>query len=829
MSKGPSEQSGELLATAQTAEGNQLLQAVLDGLIEGCQLIGFDGTYLYLNDAAARHGRLPKGETLGRAMGDVFPGIERTPMFSRLRRCMQERMPDRMENEFVFPDGSTRWFELRFEPTAAGVIILSSDIHERKRAETRLTHLNAILRGIRCVNQLIIREQNPRLLVEKACEMLVESRGCLSACIVLGDSERINELAAAGPESKVRMLTAMLRSGRWPECMGLALGRSRPVVRWDPSVACPGCPMHDGWTEARDAVAIGLRSHRGAHGAMLVVMPPDRIGVPEELDLLCEIAGDLGYALGGIEAGEALRKSETLNRTLIEHLPQRVFLKDRSSNYISCNASYAGDLGISPEQIVGKDDYAFFPRELAAAYRADDQVVMHSGQPKDAEETYVVEGVARWIHMVKVPYHDDEGRVVGVLGIFEDITDRTRAAREREQLESQLLQAQKMEAVGRLAGGIAHDFNNLLSVILNYAAFAIEALPESDPLCEDIQQIRKAGQRAANLTRQLLAFSRKQVIRPDVLNLSDVVGEVEGMLKRIVGEDVAIVSILATDLVPVSADRAQIEQVIMNLAVNARDAMPNGGTLTLATANREVVGARANDPVKVQPGTYAMLSVFDDGCGMDEPTRARLFEPFFTTKGPGKGTGLGLATVYGIVKRSGGEIVVSSEPAKGTRFDIFFPCCTEPAADGPRSARPSAHPVGGETVLLVEDEEAVRALTERILTAAGYRVLSAANGTDALRVCGNHTERLHLVLTDVIMPEMSGRELADLIASSRPDTRVLYMSGYTENAIAHHGVLDAGTHLIDKPFTASELTRMVRYVLDEEQGEPCEGGGPDGR
>ncbi|HEV7684382.1 MAG TPA: response regulator [Pyrinomonadaceae bacterium] len=380
--------------------------------------------------------------------------------------------------------------------------------------------------------------------------------------------------------------------------------------------------------------------------------------------------------------------------------------------------------------------------------------------------------------------------------------------------EEQLRQSQKLEAIGQLAGGIAHDFNNLLTVITGYSELTIKRLPTEDRLRQNVEEIKKAGDRAAGLTRQLLAFSRKQVLQPKVLNLNGVVSELEKMLRRLIGEDIGLRTVLESDLGSVKADPGQIEQIIMNLAVNARDAMPQGGKLTIETTNIYLDENYARNHIAVIPGPYVMLAVSDTGSGIDSVTQARIFEPFFTTKEAGKGTGLGLSTVYGIVKQSGGNIWLYSEVGQGTTFKVYLPRVDEGAEEYKRSAESEETFQGAETILVAEDEEMVRKLAVQVLEMHGYRVLEAANGGAALLICERHKEPIQLLITDVIMPEMSGRELAERLAQLRPEMKVLYMSGYTDNAIVHQGVLDDGANFIQKPFPTEALARKVRDVLD---------------
>src|SRR6266513_2056665 len=388
--------------------------------------------------------------------------------------------------------------------------------------------------------------------------------------------------------------------------------------------------------------------------------------------------------------------------------------------------------------------------------------------------------------------------------------ERKRAEEALRQSEERLRQAQKMEAVGRLAGGVAHDFNNLLTVITSYSDLLLEDLGSDDPKRDDVVQIRKAAEGAAALTRQLLAFSRQQVLEPKALDLKTTVAGTEKLLERLIGEDVRLTTVLAPDLGVVKADPGQLEQIIINLAVNARDAMPTGGRLTIEAANVDMDEAYVRGHAPASPGRYVMLALSDTGIGMDEQTKARIFEPFFTTKEPGKGTGLGLATVYGIVKQSGGFIGVYSEPGHGATFKVYLPR-GEQASEPVAAPQPPARALGGtETILLAEDEAAVRNLARRVLEKHGYTLLRAATGRDGVRLAEQHGSPIDLLVTDVVMPEMGGRELAQRLTTRQPTLKVLYLSGYTDDAIVHHGVLDAGVAFLQKPFKPDELVRKIR-------------------
>ncbi len=404
------------------------------------------------------------------------------------------------------------------------------------------------------------------------------------------------------------------------------------------------------------------------------------------------------------------------------------------------------------------------------------------------------------------PLRGGGGEIVGTIGVAVDVTQRW-------QLEEQLRQSLKMEAIGRLAGGIAHDFNNLLTSILGYGDLVLGRLPESDPNRNDVEQIRVAGERAAALTQQLLAFSRRQVLEPKTLDLNTLVGEAGQMLRRLIGEDI----VLELDLDPatgsIRADSSQVLQVVMNLAVNARDAMPRGGRVQIATTRANLAAARHFPGFAIAAGSYARLSVTDTGSGMDQETLSHIFEPFFTTKEKGRGTGLGLSTVYGVVKQSAGYILVESRPDAGTRFDLYFPRVPE-APEGPAEAiEAEPRQEGSPTVLLVEDEEGLRALAAKVLTANGYSVLEAADAAEAFEVDERHEGRVDLLLTDVVMPGLSGRELAERLLVRRPGMRVLYVSGYPKETLGEQNVILEGTAFLQKPFTPSSLIRKIESVL----------------
>ena len=474
--------------------------------------------------------------------------------------------------------------------------------------------------------------------------------------------------------------------------------------------------------------------------------------------------------------------------------------------YLDVNESFLRTTGYRREEVIGRTSL-----ELKFWERPEDRarlvaMLEEQGSVRDLEITFRTKSGEQRTALDSAEIIEVAGQEC-IIAFFKDIT-------ERKFLEQQLRQAQKMEAVGRLSGGIAHDFNNLLGVIIGYSELLGERVVEHASLRKNVEEIKKAGHRAADLTRQLLAFSRQQVLDPKVLDLNAIVAGLEKMLRPLIGEDIELSTALDPALGHVKADQGQIEQVIMNLVINGRDAMPEGGKLMIETGNVELDNDYARRHPPVLPGSYALLAVTDTGIGMDAKTQAHIFDPFFTTKEMGKGTGLGLATVYGVVKQSGGYIWVYSEPGKGTTFKTYLPLVEEspePAGLGAARAKPSR---GSETILLVEDEESLRVMTRTLLVQSGYHVLDADSGAQALEIAHRHEETIHLLLTDVVLPGMRGRELAERMVLFRPDLRVLLMSGYTDHAIAAQGVLDVGTFFLQKPFTRDALTREVRKVLD---------------
>jgi PAS domain S-box-containing protein len=761
------------------------LRKLLDGSVAAMLAVGPDGTVLDASPAFEALTGRAKAPTQGNPVFDFVHREDRAGVMEALTKAIAR--PNecvRADFRILHADGSIRWVEATgksmLEDAEIGAIVAHvHDITDRKRSEAAL--------------------QSAVLQLERAQEL-----GHVGSWVTyLDGSERVwwsNEacrIFGAQPEASTADFFSRVHPDDLARIVGLREAALADERRYE--------------LEFRIIRPDG--ELRWVYAAATVVREN---GKPIRLEgLVRDISSEKRML-------DQLRASEERYRRIVETTREGVWALDAESKTTFMNRRMLEMLGYEEQEVLGRCGLDF----VAPEERAHASECLENRKLGLSEQLEIrlkrKNGTPLWVLLEGTPILDESGRYVGTLAMMADITERKRAAaalnasEERvRRSEAQLRQAQKMEAVGSLAAGVAHDFNNLLSVILSYSEILAQSLSPGDPMRADLEEIRSAGKRASDLTRQLLAFSRQQILQPKLVSLNDIVTGSEKMLRRLVGEDVQLSFVPDEMAGKVYADPGQIEQIIMNLVVNARDAMPEGGMLTIESSNVELDAGYAANHIEVCPGPYVMLAVTDSGSGMDPATQARIFEPFFTTKPKGKGTGLGLSTVFGIVRQSGGHISVYSEVGKGTTFKIYLPR-VESTMD--LEVRTSATPkngllVGSETVLVVEDDSGVRRAVRTILQKYGYQVVEAQNGGEAFLICEQHPETIDLLVTDVVMPRMNGTELRGRLAHLRPEMKVLFMSGYADRAIVHHGILEAGAAFIQKPVTPDALARKVREVL----------------
>ncbi|MGA8023069.1 MAG: PAS domain S-box protein, partial [Candidatus Acidiferrales bacterium] len=789
-------------------QAEEKLSQLFENAVEGIFRASVEGQLLSVNPALARMCGYSSPEEMILSVQDMSQDLYADPQ-ARVefkRRMTEHGSVESFEYQLRRKDGARIWVSenARVVRVSNGEVVAyegtMEDITERKRSELERQVTFEIIHAVNVTDNL----DDLLYLVYQALRKVLYAENCFVALYEPASGMFhfpffIDQFDEAPPPQQVgRSCTAYVyRTGRAmliPQQVFDELAEQGEVeLVGTPSPSWLGAP---------------LRTPAATIGVLVVQHYENEAAYTErDLEFLVSVGGQIALAIERKRAEEKIRESEARLRVLVEQLPAVLWTVGKDLRFTSALGAGLARLGLKPNQIVGVS--------LMDYFETNDQtflpIAAHRRATKGEAVTFHVEwkGGSYTCHVE--PLRTAEGELHGAICMALDITDR-------KQLEEQLRQAQKMEAVGRLAGGIAHDFNNLLMVIQGYADLMTERLAEGDPLRRNAEQIQTASQRATSLTRQLLAFSRKQMLAPKVLNVQSVVVDMEKILRRLIGEDIQLETSSAADLGLIKADRSQIEQVIMNLAVNARDAMPEGGRLTIETANVELDKAAAHPPAVLSPGKYVMLAVTDNGCGMDAETQAHIFEPFFTTKEKGKGTGLGLATVYGIVKQSGGYVWVYTEPGRGTSFKVYLPRIEDEQTARGRDGKSEARelPRGSETVLLVEDEKGVRELAREYLELTGYTVIAAEDGHTALELAAMHVGPIQLLMTDVVMPGISGRELAGRVKAIRPEIKVLFMSGYTDQAVVHHGILDNDAALLQKPFTMAALAAKLREILSTE-------------
>ncbi len=750
-------------------------QKTFDSISDAVWLLDLDQRILRTNRSSERFFGKPSEELIGRYCWEIVHGMQESIPECPLRRARQSLR--RESAELLFGD---RWFEVAVDPILdmngnfSGAVHIVSDITERKRAEEALkeseTRNRIIAEMISDYAYIFHVTPEGELKGEWVTESFIKIFGYT-----------IEEIDARGGWQSIV----------YPDDLEIARSHAQKVVSGEADI----CEMR--------FITSGGEIRWLRDYAKPVFDARDK-----------RVVRIYGASQDITERKNAEAEIQKL-KIAIEQSGETIMITDTTGTIKYVNAAFEQQTGYSRDEALGRTPRLLKSGKQDEAFYRDLWTTITSGltwrgrivnRRKDGN-LYTEECTIS-------PIFDPRGKLIGYIAVKRDITEHLRITREKALLEEQLWQAQKLEAVGRLAGGIAHDFNNMLNVILGYGEMLMQKLHPEDPLWNDVNEILEAGKRSAALTRQLLAFSRKQTLQPEVVNINNILRNLEKMLRRLIGEDIDLEMRLAKDLSLVLIDPGQFDQIIINLAVNARDAMPEGGKLTIETANVDIDEVYAKMHADVLPGKYVMISVTDSGCGMDETVLSHIFEPFFTTKEKGKGTGLGLATVYGIVKQSGGHILVYSEPGKGSTFKIYLPQTQEKETIKEVSIKAEKDLIGaGKSVLVVEDEKSLHGLLQTILSILGFKVFIVSNGGEALLLVEEKGLRPDLVITDVVMPGMSGAVLVERLRRNQPDLKVLFMSGYTDDAIVHHGVLDPGTPFIQKPFSFAGIAEKIRQVL----------------
>ncbi len=786
----------------------ELMARLMETIPSGITVVDRDGRITFANPAAERVLGLTRDNISARTYNDPvwritdFDGNPFPDEELPFRQIMRTGQPVQDARHAIErPDGTRRYLSIYAAPLASadgeleGMVSSVQDITDSVRAERHIVHLNAVLRSVRNVNQLITKERNRDRLLQRACELLTETRGFVCAWLaVLDEAGNLQAWAEANVGTDFAAMRTQLEQGTPPPCAQRA--RAEGGIAMMKPDACAGCVFASAYANGRMMTARLIHNDRD-RGFMVVALRDDVVVDEQELGLLEEVAGDVAFALHTMDVEQARQASERRVAMLARFPHENPHPVLRVSSHGTVLYGNAASVPLLNAWQCSEG------RHLPKAWHE----VVRDALDMDKPMTTETRCEERVYDLTFAPVTEE-----GYVNIY------GREITEEQKLERQLRQSEKMQAVGQLAGGVAHEFNNQLAVINGFAELILrkEPVQGSENLHSKVRQMLTAGQRAAELTSQLLAYSRTQEVNAKPLNLNDIIKNLRAMLKRVIGEDVAISLDLAADLGAVEADRGQIADVVINLAANARDAMPEGGDLAIRTFNCEWPAESADDESPPNAGPCVCLGVSDTGVGMDERTRTHIFEPFYTTKPSGKGTGLGLSLVYGVVRERGGTIRVDSEPGQGATFTICLPRAEEIEEESMPAVSNSKDelPTGSETILVVEDEAGVREFIEVCLEEAGYTVLAANNGEEALARIGREQPSIDLVTSDVVMPGIHGFAFVKKLREMYPDVKALYLSGYSHEAVEQRSEAGSDTRVLRKPITAVDLCRAVREVLD---------------
>ncbi len=781
------------------------IKELFDYITEGIQILDSDLRYLYLNRACILQARESPENLIGKKITDIYKGIENTELYRRINESIKYQKKGEMINEFTYPDGKTGWFLLRFEPFRNGLIILSMDISELYKKDREIILLNKLLRSIRDINQLIVREKDRRRLIDSACRILTQSGLFKATLILLFKNENIEHYSISSDDKTILEYTDLIRDNKLPECIKKSRSANITMVIKEHTDLCARCPLFEKHRKGIRTIVLTISYGLRHFGTLYCVSENDNVTGDEEVSLLKEISGDIGYSFYNLDVEYNLGKSLKLFENFMENINDIMVVlnQDYVITYIN---PYINNFGFDSAELTGKP-------LTDLAIKEERELIINSlnklrkGGHIEFEIHLINQSKKAHTFRTKGVLIDNSEDNSPIVLIMEDIT-------EQQIMKQQMLSSQKLESIGRLAGGIAHDFNNILSVILNHADFAISNIKNNRDATENLQNIKSAGLRAADLTRQLLSFSRRNIAESKIININKSIQDIVKLIRKVIGENISIDTYLDEKLKPILIDPGHLDQILMNLIVNARDAMPRGGKITISTENIFLPEDYKNRKFNLKSGEYSIIIISDTGIGIDESILSKIFEPFFTTKEQGKGTGLGLATVYGLVRQYGGDIFVYSEVEHGSTFKVYLPVATSVSSEEIKEKIISS-PTGNETILLVEDDSMVRDITLRILKDAGYKVLSASSPDEAIKIAETEKENIKLLLSDVIMPQMNGIELAQIIRNKIKDLKILFMSGYTEEVLSSTNIAKSSINIIQKPFDAYNLRKKIREILDK--------------
>ncbi|MFH1935427.1 MAG: PAS domain S-box protein [Pseudomonadota bacterium] len=771
---------------------------------------GNDFIFKDFNRAGERIENSKKDDLIGKSVVEMFPGVKEFGLFNIFKRVWETGKPEHYPISLYKDQRIVGWRENYVYKLPSGEIVaVYDDVTDRKKGEAQIIRQSKVFRET-------LTSESEKDVAETCLAVAEELTGSEFGFIgELNPGGLFDTIAISNPgwdtckmpySDAVVMTKDMEIRGIW----GSVIEKERSLIVNNPASHPDRVGTPEGHPPIISFLGVPLKKSGKTIGMIGLANKESGYDLDDQQSIeILSIA--FVEALNRKQAEEKLKESEERYRVLVEGSTDAILMMDRERNIVHCNKAFLDLFGYGKGEVEGKSIRIIHKSDKsfhsfgAAAYPIDEKV----GYFRTEWEFMRKDGTIFPVETVTTQMRSLDGAIKSYIAVIRDITERKR-------METQLQHTQKMEAVGTLAGGMAHEFNNLMTAVLSYSSFLLTDLGEDDPMRKDVEEIKSAGKRASSLVKHLLAFSRKQVLQPKPLDINSVLTDKEEMLGHLIGEDVELEMVLEQDLDKVKADQSQVEQVILNLTINARDAMPLGGKLTIETANVEIdefyVSTHGDE---LKPGPYVMLAMSDTGMGMDKETQSQIFEPFFTTKDMGEGTGLGLSAVYGIVKQSGGDIRVYSEPEKGTIFKIYLPRMEQDVEAVQAGDSMTGQLGGSETVLLVEDNDLVRKVSRRVLEQYGYRVLEAEDAHKALMISEQHQGLIELMVTDVVMPEMSGKELAERLKVLRPEMKVLYMSGYTDNAVVRRGVISKDVDFLEKPFTPDVLAEKVRQVLDE--------------